>query len=389
MSSGDNNQGSSPSDSQPSSSSDRPRRGNFYQDALSHLSANKIDAILMATRLSTLVFSILYLLPFFNGHSAFKKAIIANAATSALRLHQRLPGVQLSREFFGQLIAEDSAHYLLFSLIFLYSQPITLVLLPIFLFALLHLSGNALVLLDKTGTRTTQYGVLLSQFVEKYQKSILQTVAVSEIFLMPVVVMGVLGGQTSLMTPFVYYRFLSFRYASRRNPYTRQSFRQLRVTTEGLTQFPQCPQFVRNICYRAIDILCRLAPATVSSQYSSLTMKAAILLLFVALATTTATSSSQPKQSTDDTAPDSNAYEYDVPRSENGIMELLYPDEYLALEDLTGSEGMKLEKRGCLRRGGSCDGRPQDCCPSSSCRCNLWGVNCRCSRQGLFQKWGR
>lgn len=48
-----------------------------------------------------------------------------------------------------------------------------------------------------------------------------------------------------------------------------------------------------------------------------------------------------------------------------------------------------MEKRSCIRRGGSCDHRPGDCCFSSACRCNLWGTNCRCQRAGLFQRWGR
>ncbi|CAH0719064.1 unnamed protein product, partial [Brenthis ino] len=47
-----------------------------------------------------------------------------------------------------------------------------------------------------------------------------------------------------------------------------------------------------------------------------------------------------------------------------------------------------VDKRACIRRGGNCDHRPGDCCHSSSCRCNLWGSNCRCQRMGLFQKWG-
>ncbi|XP_023230485.1 U8-agatoxin-Ao1a-like [Centruroides vittatus] len=46
-------------------------------------------------------------------------------------------------------------------------------------------------------------------------------------------------------------------------------------------------------------------------------------------------------------------------------------------------------KRSCIRRGGFCDNRPNDCCFNSSCRCNLWGTNCRCQRPGLFQKWGK
>ncbi|GJQ65400.1 hypothetical protein Trydic_g7510 [Trypoxylus dichotomus] len=47
-----------------------------------------------------------------------------------------------------------------------------------------------------------------------------------------------------------------------------------------------------------------------------------------------------------------------------------------------------LFRRACVRRGGNCDHRPNDCCYNSSCRCNLWGSNCRCQRMGLFQKWG-
>ncbi|XP_076236962.1 xibalbin-1 isoform X1 [Calliopsis andreniformis] len=47
-----------------------------------------------------------------------------------------------------------------------------------------------------------------------------------------------------------------------------------------------------------------------------------------------------------------------------------------------------LFRRACIKRGGNCDHRPKDCCYSSSCRCNLWGSNCRCQRVGLFQKWG-
>ncbi|XP_078049111.1 xibalbin-1 isoform X2 [Augochlora pura] len=46
------------------------------------------------------------------------------------------------------------------------------------------------------------------------------------------------------------------------------------------------------------------------------------------------------------------------------------------------------QKRACIKRGGNCDHRPKDCCHSSSCRCNLWGSNCRCQRAGFFQKWG-
>ncbi|XP_037581082.1 U8-agatoxin-Ao1a [Dermacentor silvarum] len=50
---------------------------------------------------------------------------------------------------------------------------------------------------------------------------------------------------------------------------------------------------------------------------------------------------------------------------------------------------MSADKRSCIRRGATCDGRPNDCCNQSACRCNLWGTNCRCQRAGLFQSLGK
>lgn len=51
-----------------------------------------------------------------------------NAATSALRLHQRVPRVQLTRQFLETLLLEDSCHYLFYSLIFLYTAPVACIL---------------------------------------------------------------------------------------------------------------------------------------------------------------------------------------------------------------------------------------------------------------------
>ncbi|KAK8745458.1 hypothetical protein OTU49_000197, partial [Cherax quadricarinatus] len=57
-------------------------------------------------------------------------------------------------------------------------------------------------------------------------------------------------------------------------------------------------------------------------------------------------------------------------------------------DDMAGLAPIK-RWRSCIRRGGTCDHRPNDCCYNSSCRCNLWGTNCRCQRMGLFQQWGK
>ncbi|XP_050438850.1 uncharacterized protein LOC126844595 [Adelges cooleyi] len=46
-------------------------------------------------------------------------------------------------------------------------------------------------------------------------------------------------------------------------------------------------------------------------------------------------------------------------------------------------------RKSCVPRGGNCDHRPKNCCDNGSCRCNLWGANCKCQRMGFFQKWGK
>lgn len=73
---------------------------------------------------------------------------MANAATSAFRLHQRLPPIKFTREFLSLLLMEDSCHYLFFSLIFLYVSPLIIILTPVVLFAILHSASYSLTLLD-------------------------------------------------------------------------------------------------------------------------------------------------------------------------------------------------------------------------------------------------
>lgn len=76
-------------------------------------------------------FEYLSLLVYFRPYAAanfYQRALLANALTSALRLHQRLPRFQLSRAFLAQALQEDSCHYLLYSLILVNSYPITSIL---------------------------------------------------------------------------------------------------------------------------------------------------------------------------------------------------------------------------------------------------------------------
>jgi len=226
-----------------------------------HVLTHKIDVLLWATRVATMVFTVGYILPLMgNPYNSYYKALMASAATSALRLHQRLPQVQFNRQFLGLFLAEDAAHYLIFSMLFLYAAPITLVLTPVFLFALLHFASYTLTLLDTLGQNSWWGARMLISLVELQSRNILRLVAFHEVFLLPFTVMMIFAGKTNLVTPFLYYRFLSLRYTSRRNPYCRTICHELRMSLEALAYNPKCPQWAKNIIYKAISAANNLAP---------------------------------------------------------------------------------------------------------------------------------
>lgn len=147
-----------------------------------------------------------------------------------------------------------------FSLVFLYCAPITLVLLPIVLFAVLHISSYTLTLLDLLGPGSLGVIRMSIGVVEVQSVNILRTISFAEIFIFPVTVMMFISGRATLMSAFVYYRFLTLRYASRRNPYSRNTFAELRVFAETYAQKPGCPEFLRNLTFKLIAFISRLAP---------------------------------------------------------------------------------------------------------------------------------
>jgi len=48
-----------------------------------------------------------------------------------------------------------------------------------------------------------------------------------------------------------------------------------------------------------------------------------------------------------------------------------------------------VKRRLCIPPQMSCNTMPNSCCRGTTCRCNLWGQNCRCLRMGFFQRWGK
>lgn len=233
-----------------------------------HAIAHKVDVALWATRGIALLFTLIYFIPIVgNPVNSYYKVLMANAAVSALRLHQRIPPFTLSKEFFALLMLEDSFHYLWFSMIFLYVQPITLALLPVFLFCLIHFCSYSLTILDTLGQNYWWAARLGISLVEFQSNSILRLIAFAEIFLMPFVIIMIFMGRAGLFTPFMYYNFLKMRYSSRRNPHTRNMFFELRAGAERLAANPRCPGPVGSAITGGIQFVCRLAPPPAEAEH--------------------------------------------------------------------------------------------------------------------------
>ena len=254
------NDTASASSSPPRNSTQTPPRSTASSPSLiSVLLERKTDAVLLLSRLATIFFTLMYILPFFRSNSEpnvyYTKALIASAVTSALRLRQRIPTLEFSREFFFNLIREDSAHYLMYSFLFLSGSPMTIVLIPISTYAILHSCS----FLSQILTGYPGIKIYLDRITEKHA-NLLRFVALNEIILMPLLILSIFVARSNFLLIFMYYRFLTLRYTSHRNPYTRALFYELRQSVEHICSRPACPPIIARICHSAIGLINRLAP---------------------------------------------------------------------------------------------------------------------------------
>ncbi|GFY55557.1 transmembrane protein 33 [Trichonephila inaurata madagascariensis] len=81
-----------------------PRQG--VQAAVNHMLESKIDSLLWLTRLGTIVFTVFSMIPLFgtNPYTNYQRALMSSAATSALRLHQRMPRIQFTLTYSAVLL---------------------------------------------------------------------------------------------------------------------------------------------------------------------------------------------------------------------------------------------------------------------------------------------
>lgn len=216
--------------------------------------------------------SFLAIIPLFGPHVGaqcyfWSMRIALMAYSIRLTQRKRQAGVSLfSRDFLALFCSEDSGHYVWYSLLYLSCHPSAFFLMPLLLYAVFQVPQYAAGLTQVANLSVGNLVGRLHTWVHGKQTGILRFIATSEIFLMVIVVFNIFSGVGVLYAPVGHYYFLKWRYQSRRNPYVRIMFSELRVAAEVLMRHPSCPQFVKNALNRAIAFLSSLAPPPTTPQ---------------------------------------------------------------------------------------------------------------------------
>jgi len=241
------------------------------------LFSQKYDTVSWLLRLYILFSAFCFMVPvlgFEFGQLCFRRVLLGNAAVSALRLHQRLPRVQLNMVFFRSLLGEDSFHYLAYSVLFLVgSAGVSIALMPVVTFAVLHATTYTRKVLEVSRSENSLM-LKIRQWCSKIenretQTQMLQFIALMEIMIFPASILLLFSGRGTLIVPLFYYRFLQLRYYSRRNPYSRVMFSQLRLTIDRLAYHPRCPAIGKKLLNMIVNLACRLAPQQQEQQQPS------------------------------------------------------------------------------------------------------------------------
>jgi len=216
-------------------------------------------------RILTLFFTLTYLLDMLgivDFKSSYYKTVGAAAATNCFRLYQRLSTATnvISRAFLQQLFLEDSAHYLLYCIAFVSSPQVTMALVPIVLYAFLHTVSYLIKVGEVIGQIRSPFFANVVLVRDQYTQVILSTISCVEIFVFPVFFAMILRGKASILFIFIYHRFLTLRYASRRNPHTRLAFSNLKISLFDIASKPACPNLVRQLIHQAVGLVQRFAP---------------------------------------------------------------------------------------------------------------------------------
>lgn len=224
------------------------------------------SSVLFALRVIVFVTGLLATIPLLGSRMAVNCYVVClrcGLFLYSLRFLQRKNQTQVpvfSRQFIDFFISEDSGHYLWYCFFYQGYYPSPLLLFPILLYTVFQVPKYFSELSKFLSPSIRSPAGRLHNYIHSKQPSILRFIASAEIFLMIVVTYNLLSGSGNLLAPVVHYYFLKWRYQSRRNPYVRIMFGELRIVMQTVSSSQKCPQFLKNFIERSVAYLSSLAP---------------------------------------------------------------------------------------------------------------------------------
>lgn len=233
---------------------------------------NYITADLSATglfflRMTTIGCSIVYFISTLGilglVHAAYLNAMLSAFFTFSIRFFQRYKQANIhpfSKEMLNLLASEDSGHYMLYTFFYYNQHPLTIYLIPPFLYALMFSVNYSNGLLPFLPAGLRRVWGQLNDKIAGGQLEIRRFIAYTEIFLMAVVIWNAFIGYMFILAPFMHYQILKLRYQSLRNNSVALVFSDLRVACDTLARHPRCPPFISTIITKMVSFVSALAP---------------------------------------------------------------------------------------------------------------------------------
>ncbi|OAF69964.1 hypothetical protein A3Q56_02307 [Intoshia linei] len=225
-----------------------------------HIKCDKKQFLLFILRL-IITFGSLYYIYDFSNTNLYHIIVVCNLSVFIIRLQSRVPlRLEFSKVYLGTILIEDSAHYILYS-VMIYNSFYFGHMVNIFLYAVIGLTCYLITLLGKIKIDNQSFIYRGLYKIMINQKLLLTLVAAFEVVQFPMLVFRLFRGSGSLIMPILYYNFLKFRYASRRNSYHRQVFFHLKVSIiDNFAKTTKCPSIISTILQKAANFISSCAP---------------------------------------------------------------------------------------------------------------------------------
>jgi len=204
-------------------------------------------SIWFTANVSVLVHCVMFILPFFGDTlSVYRRTLFSAIVTYAIILYSslngRFPGWSMAA--WTPVLMNDNTHYILMCIIFLnVDYPIALAPVPLAIYSFYHVLEHGWGFLQKIPVVGKQLAKARS-----HQAQAVVMAAHCEIMTMLVLIFLRITGHGSIISIFMYFQFLQYRYMASAN--SRLVWGMIGTTTSRWVNHPRVPTVVKGIYYK-------------------------------------------------------------------------------------------------------------------------------------------